>query len=141
MAQPVVELDAQIPYAGLLEAVVGLSHTPAHVAHRVLVAGDEKDRQILVHLVDVGLPGEIAQPLQHVPEEPQGGVPAAQGVGDVGVHVGLAGRDPVHPGAGGGEVLVVGAEGQVVGLGAEGLFAQAFDLFVGDEPAAGDDHR
>ena len=137
----VVELDAQIPDARLFEAVVGLPDPLAHVAHRVLVAGDEKYRQVCVHLVHVGLSGDVGEPIQHVPEEAQGGVPAAEGVGDVGVHVFLAGGHPVEPGAGGGEGLVVGPEGQIVGPGAEGLFAQAADLPVRDELPSGDEGR
>ena len=141
VAQAVVELDAHILQPRLPEAGAGLLHALAHAAYRVPVSGDEEYRQVLVHFVDVGLLGDTRQAVQHIPEQPQGGVSAAERVGDIGVHIGLVGGHPVEAGAGGGERLVVRTEGQVVSHGAVGLFAQAPDLAVRYQLPAGNDRR
>ena len=138
MAQAVVQLHAHVPKSGLPEAVIGLLHALAHVPHRVLVAGDEKHRHLLVHFVHVGLPGDIGQALQHVPEQAQCHVAAAEGVGDIGVHILRAEGHPVVFGPGGGEVPVIRAEGDVVHPDAEGVFPQPAALLIRQQLPAGD---
>ena len=76
--------------------------------------------------------------MEHLAEQAHGGVRAAQGIGDVVVHVALVGGQPVHLGAIGGEHLVVRAEGQLRHHVAGGVLALQGDDRVGHRQSAGD---
>ena len=109
------------------EALGGLPDAPAAVAHGVHLPGHEEDRGVGVHFGEVfGVPDEV-QAREHLPEEAQRCVAAAEGIRQVAVHVLRVQAQPVAAGAVGGEELVVGAEGQTLG--------QLADLVVPAETA------
>ncbi len=96
----------------MAERLIRLAHTGAHAAHGVILAGDQQDGRLPIHLPQVAGPLVEADAPQHLVEQAHGGVMAAQGVGDVVVHILLIRRQPVVFGAVGLEGLVVRAEGQ-----------------------------
>ena len=59
-----------------------------------------------------------ADAAEHLAEESYGGIAAAEGIGDVGVHILLVHAEPVGGGAGILELLVIPAEGKVGNEGA-----------------------
>ena len=139
MPQLRIQLQGYVPDARLPEALEGPFHALAAVAHWVHLAGDEQHRDVQIHPFQVfGLCDE-GQSAQHFPEQANGGISAAEGVGHVAVHVVLIERQPVEPGAVGGEALVVGAEGQLIHQGAGLVLAHAVGLFGGHRLAPGDD--
>ncbi len=113
MPQARIQLQCAVPHTGSPEGVIGLAHALAATAHRVLVASYEQHRHFPVHLPQMALPLVKAYAVQHLAEQAHRGVRAAEGVGDVVVHVALVGGEPVHLRAVGGEQLVVAAEGQL----------------------------
>ena len=141
MAQAVVELHGHIGEPSLLKGATGPGDPLAHIAHRVLVPGDQEHREGAVHPADVFLLREEGDAPQHIPHESQGGVLAAHRIGDIGVHIVGIGANPVKLGAGGGEALVIGAKDQRVRLCAVGAVAQPPDLPVYDLPPGGDEQR
>jgi len=138
MAQAVVQFNLDLLYACFLEAGIRFLHALPHIAHRVLVPGDKEDWESLVHFSDIGLSGKESEAVQQIGEQTEGGIAAAQGVGYVGVHIFLAGGDPVETCTCGGEMPVIRAESELVRPDAEGSFPQAF-YFPADDPFSASD--
>ena len=86
----------------------------------------------------MALPLVEAYAVQHLAEQAHRGVRAAEGVGDVVVHVALVGGEPVHLRAVGGEQLVVAAEGQLRHQLAGGVLAADGGDGIGQRQPAGD---
>ena len=109
-----VKAHEHIPEPGLAEGLVGPLHALAVVAHRILVAGHEVHRGVLVHGVDVLLVSDEFDAAHHVPVQAGLGHKAAERVVDVFSHHLVVLAEPVEVGHGEADLLVVRAEGQVV---------------------------
>ena len=114
MPQAGIQLQGHVPDPRPFEGVVGPPDTGSHIAHRVVLPGDQQDGGVFVHPVDV--PGGLIEPQapQHLAEQAHRGVRAAQGVRHIPVHVVRVGGQPVVGGPGlVAEGLVIGPEGHI----------------------------
>ena len=114
MSQTGIQLHSHIRQARLAEGGGGAADALTHIAHRVPVAGDQQHRQAAVHagqILGVLVEGDA---VEHLAEQPHRGIGAAEGVGNVAIHVLRVRRQPVIAGAVGSKGLVVAAEGQIV---------------------------
>lgn len=107
-----VELEGDGVDARPAESVGCPAHALAVFANGVLLTGEEQHGHVRVHASEIAGIGDEPNAPEHLSEQAGGGVSAAQGVGQVRVHVGGGGGDPVGTGAVGGKGAVVGAEGQ-----------------------------
>lgn len=113
-----VELEGDGVDARPAEGVGGPAHPLAVFAHGVLFAGEEQYGHVRIHAPEIAGVGHKPNAPEHLPEKAGGGVPVAQRVGEVRVHIGGGGGDPVSAGAVWGKGAVVRAEGQAGDQGA-----------------------
>lgn len=113
-----VELEGDGVDACPAESLGGPAHALAVFAHGVFGTGEEQHGHIRVHASEIAGIGHKPNAPEHLPEQSGGGVSAAQGVGQIGVHIGGRGGDPVGTGAVGGKGAVIGAESQTGDQGA-----------------------
>ena len=114
MPGPGIEVEGEVPAAGVLKHSDHLFHAAAHAAHRVLLAGEKADRDGGIHPGQLVPPGDELEAAHHVPEQGDGGAGLAEGVGEKGVHLRRVPGEPVGGGAAGAEAPVVRAKGQGV---------------------------
>ena len=69
MPQSRVKLQGAVGHAAALELVVGLVHTAAHTAHRIILTGDQQNGDLAVHFVQMGEPLVEADALEHLIEQ------------------------------------------------------------------------
>ena len=93
VTQTGIQLQCAVLHTGAEELLIRPAETGAVGAHGVLVAGDEQHRRVRVHSPQVAEPLVEADAAEHLTEQPHRGVRAAQGIGDVGVHVARSSAD------------------------------------------------
>ena len=113
VAQTAVELGGTVGNAAALKLQIGLMDTCTHTAHGVAVARNQQHGSCAVHFIEGAEPLVKADAAEHFTEETHRGIAAAEGVGDVRVHILLVHAEPVGGGAGILELLVIPAEGKV----------------------------
>lgn len=113
-----VELEGDGVDARPAEGLGGPAHALAVFAHGVLLTGEEQYGNVRIHAPEIAGVGHKPDAPEHLPEKAGGGLPVAQGVCQIGVHIGGGGGDPVSAGTVGGKGAVVRAESQAGDQGA-----------------------
>ena len=114
MPGPGIEVEGEVPAAGVLKHSDHLFHAAAHAAHRVLLAGEKADRDGGIHPGQLVPPGDELEAAPSCPGTGRRWGGTGEGVGEKGVHLRRVPGEPVGGGAAGAEAPVVRAKGQGV---------------------------